>query len=246
MKFPALAFALLFVTQLSFAADEEGIAFIQTKSEATTLARSDDWVESKTDIQNEVGNPRHYVTSYQLIIEELFGFHFQCVSSSTWSKEFDPGAHSLACKIYLNTSCMTYADPEKRYSPYAVATWSGLLLVNRPSALRLDYIFNYHHGLSYGTQAVEEFSVTYTRLGHGVIHESQKRMTEFDNVGVSYTVGMDFYEPGVYKIEVSVRSFFSTPYYHLFNNLQAGAYIEIIGAEGYFCNELAPWHIQCD
>lgn len=248
MKIPAVlfAFSLFSAAQSGFAA-EEGNEFIQLKSEATTIARSHNWVRSKTDLKHDVGAPRHYVTSYQLAIEELFGFHFQCVSSSVWSKELNDEGNPAERKVYLTNGCMTFADPEEGYSPYAYASWTGLLLVNEPSSAKFDVVFNYYYSLTYGTEVLNQFSMKCIHMGSGETVGGEMDIPGRRNgEGEPYTYGVDFMQPGVYKIELTLRSFFSTPaYYHAFNNLQGGAYVEIQSSNAYFCIDIGRGHPDC-
>ena len=250
MKAPALLFALSLLTAAhpGFAA-EEGVEFIQTKSEATTLARSHNWTEGKTDVQHDLGVARHYVTSYQLVIEELFGFQFQCVSSSVWAKELNEEENPESLKVYLANSCMTYADPEEGYSPYAYASWSGLLLVQEPSTVSFNLWCNHYYSLPYGAEVTNQLTIRSTRLGTvhtvGIAHEDISGLRNGE--GPPYTAGADMFEPGVYEIEVIMRSFFSRPAgYHVLNNLQGGAYVEIRTSTGSFCDELGTGHPKCD
>jgi hypothetical protein len=248
MKVPALLFALslLTVAYPGFAA-EEAHEFLQSKSEATTLARSRNWTESKTDVQSDVGIPRHYVTSYQLIIEELFGFNFQCVSSSVWSKEINEEGNPAVHKLYLANGCMTYADPEEGYSPYAYASWSCLILVNEPSVVLFKHWHNYYYSLPYGAEVTNQFTLRSTHLGTGETGGYQFDVPSLQNgEGLPYSHGVEF-KPGVFKIEVTLRSFFSRPAaYHAFNNLQGGVYVEIATDRGYYCDELGIGSPLCD
>jgi hypothetical protein len=250
MKVTALLFALslLTVAHPGFAA-EEGPRFIQTKSEATTLARSRNWTETKTDVQHDLRVARHYVTSYQLVIEELFGFHFQCVSSSVWAKELNEEENPESIKVYLANSCMTYADPEEGYSPYAYASWSGLLLIHEPSTVSFNIWCNYYYSLPYGAEVTNQLTIRTTRLGtDDVAGTTHTDLSELRNgEGPSYIAGADMYAPGVYEIEVIMRSFFSRPAgYHVFNNLQGGSYVEIRTSTGSYCDELGTGHSKCD
>lgn len=222
-----LALVLIAVANSANAAQQEN-EFIQ--SYAYSYAST--WVNARShpdvELQQKVGPPRHYVSAYKLLITELFGFQFQCATSSVWAKEYDEEEHPDECQAYLQTGAMRLSGPEDGFTPYAQATWQGTIVVRSVSRYYFEYSRFYHHQLRHGTDMTHRIVFTFTDVVTG------ERDTVARNFDQEYhgEPGYSQLTPGVKTINVTIESYFpGDPYYYGFENIQGGLYIRIRRAD---------------
>ena len=193
-------------------------------------AYSSTWVnsDSNPDYQyhQTVGAPRHYVSAYQLLITDLFGYQFQCANSSTWASTLDQEENPDECSVYLQANAMRYSGAEHGFFPYANAGWEGILLVDEHSNYEFEYSPDFYHHLTYGTEANHVMTVTIAKLGTNVSARFRRHLN--DNNPAYYTQPDSFLTSGVWRISVIVESYFPlNPYYFGFEIQQGGVYFRV-------------------
>ena len=219
------ALSIMFVVDAVNAKPQEN-EFIQSFAYSYVNAWTNAGPKIDSEFQQEVGPPRQYVSAYQLLITDLFGFQFQCVTSSVWAKEYDEEELQDECQAYLQTGAMRLAGPGDRFTPYSLATWEGTMVVRNVSRYFFEYNPNFYHQLRYGTEITHRIIFTLTNVVTGESSQIVRRFGEEDR----YDGGPRWSQliPGVYRINVTIESYFpSDPYYYGFENIQGGVFVTI-------------------
>lgn len=183
------------------------------------------------DYHEKVGAPRHNVSAYRLMMRDLFGFQFQCATSSVWAKEYDENEHPDEFQVYLSSGALRYSGPEDGFSPHSVASWKGTILVREVSEYELEYFKRFFHQQVYGSEITHRIIVRLTNLVEGRSQEIILNFTD-DYVGYSPSgpssgaVDTCLLPPGVQEITIIVESYFSkNAFYSGFESIQGGVYV---------------------
>ena len=219
--------SMMFVANRSHA--QEGNRFLQSRAWSYSNAivgshNNADWQNHST-----VGMPRHYVTSYQFIITELFGYQFQCATSRGWVSDLDEHGNPDECQAYLESTAMRLSDEYDDFNPYANACWEGTLLVKSPSYYQLLYTKNYYQSLTYGTEVMHRMRFKATNIVTGYTVDI---IRDFDDMGNHSDYPDSYFPPGVYTLLVcSEAGFPNDPVYYGFECIQGGVFFRLARVE---------------
>ena len=224
MKIHAILAVLSIYSATHVGALAEENEFIQSRAMALANAYTTRFGNDiDSEFQGHAGVPRHYVSAYQLMVTELFGFQFQCVSSSVWASKFDNHFNKDECRIYLRSGAMRFASGDE-FFPYSIAAWRGTLLVRESSGYRLEYDKYFRHLHEAGSSVAHRMSFTLTDLMTGQRIQIKRTFAEvFDHASEP----RDSYIPsGIYDIKITVESFFTRKMYSYgLENIEGGIFV---------------------
>ena len=224
MKLHAILAVLSIYSAAHVGALAEENEFIQSRAWAFANAHTTTFGNDIDEAYEEkLGAPRHYVSAYQLLITELIGFQFQCLSSSVWAGEYDNARNQDECRVYLQSGAMRFASGDE-FFPYSAAAWRGTLLVRESSGYRLEYDKYFRHLHEAGSSVAHRMSFTLTDLMTGQRIQIKRTFAEvFDHASEP----RDSYIPsGIYDIKITVESFFTRKMYSYgLENIEGGIFV---------------------
>lgn len=195
-------------------------------------AYSSTWVHGVADPDMEfeqvVGPPRHYVSAYQLLVDDFFGFQFQCTYSSVWARALDAEENPDECSVYLQAGSMRYSGPDNGFNPYSVASWEGSLEVTESAYYQFSALHYLYDQLTYGTEATHILTVIFTDVGQPEGNRGHYRIDLTDIDPQHRNAPNAFLTPGVTRIKLYLESYYpEAPYYFGFENQQAGVHFRV-------------------
>ena len=224
MKLHAILAVLSIYSAAHVGALAEENEFIQSRAWAFANAHTTTFGNDIDEAYEEkLGAPRHYVSAYQLLITELIGFQFQCLSSSVWAGEYDNARNQDECRVYLQSGAMRFASGDE-FFPYSAAAWRGTLLVRESSEYRLEYDKNFYHLHEAGSSVSHRMTFTVTNLVTGETIRINRNFA--DSPEYTGPPRNSYIPSGVYDIRVSVESFFPRSMYSYgLENIQGGIFV---------------------
>ena len=217
--YAALAVIAFGNASLAHGSDNE---FMVSKAYAYATTWANGSSNPDLDFEEVVGSPRHYVSAYQLLVDDFIGFQFQCAYSSVSARALDAEENSDECRINLLAGSMRYSGPENGFNPYAVSSWEGSLEVTESGYYQFTVSSYIYDQLTYGTDATHILTIIFTDVGQPQGNRGLYRINLMDIVGVNRDAPHAHLEPGVHRIRLYLESFYpADPYYFGFENQQA-------------------------